>query len=40
MMISKEASGPHTPGESLKLLKMLRGGTSLAVQGLGLRAST
>lgn len=40
MMISKEPSGPHTLGESLKLLKMLRGGTSLEVQGLGLRAST
>lgn len=40
VMISKEPFSRHTRWESLKPLKMLRGGNSLAVQGLGLCAST
>ena len=35
VMISKEPFSRHTHWESLKPLKMLRGGNSLAVQGLG-----
>ena len=40
VIISKESFSWHTQWESLKPLKMLRGGNSLAVQGLGLHVFT
>ena len=40
VMISKEPFSRHTRWESLKPLKVLRGGNSLVVQGLGLCAFT